>query len=295
MNKELLRWIIPAISLFAVILLTSVVWGAENGSIDSSDKAIARAQKFLDSVACPASGSARVKEPKDNTGRLTEWIVIFDNARLSIDSISGNITAFLRRGSFVGRTQDVIKINEQQAAALAITYFKDAGFTTTVDKITENKTKTYSNNAGSTVWRVTVKRIYHGYGFISGDALLADLDPSDGKLIGVSCRLSSPEPTSIKLVLKEQDGIDVAKRAIISMGYETGNFISASTIIVQPNGEWNGINDERISRLAWAIRFDKPWRKNRCLDRCREWRRSRWMHTRSLNIPLNKDKHATFH
>lgn len=255
----------PGVSrLFAVLLLATSLSAAcaDPGKVTTGKDAIARARLFLHSAGWAAQGTAKATAAR--AGRATQWtityLVLDDELRqipeitISVDGASGQVH-YAQNATALGGVPRTIRqpITEKTAEAFARQSLNYAGITTK-DLVIRSNSLSRARET-SPRWSVIFTRMQGGYEFLF-DYLSVDLDPRNGKLLGLSVMPPSPPPSNVHAEITREAAAAYARTALdqLKPPVKTTLPYSAQLWIVPP---YDGAIRPGASRLAWVITFSE--------------------------------------
>jgi len=242
--------------------------------IPTGQAAVARALRFFEDVGWnPEGGPKAVFPPPAPTSYTDAWEVTVGDLSAKVDSLTGAIHLAHRSQRTRDRTEDMVGISAPEAAELAIQYLELAGLSLDDAQIeTSQPVNYFPDSPGSVEWKVRFRRVHNGFLF-KYDPIVVSLDPEDGSLMGFGYHFRSPLPESTRVVLTQEQAVEIARDYGDYLWSQTGELMWARLEIVQPNEYWEysdvgywiyweigAVAPTPISsRLAWVVAFDSPW------------------------------------
>ncbi len=230
--------------------------------ITTANQAEARARSIFHQLGWTDTGEAQVQALAVNsTGRANRW-----NVRIGEHEASFGVEGQLSAGFVRGGTEGIIKIDAQTASAKARYYLSLLDLNRNDARIVSNKAENHTSVPSGTAWIVTMHRFCHNFEY-QDDFIRVQLNPLDGRLLGLGYNFASPIPKSTKVTLTQQQAAEKAGAFFQKLGMTLGDVKTAECKIVVPDNEWDiasrkittsEYKQETYSRLAWVIDFEAP-------------------------------------
>ena len=227
------------------------------------DSAIARADKFFNSVHWKWTGAEEVKSPVQYGALKNRWEITSNSYRVQIDCYTGDIMFAIHDKALNNRKDAIVNISEKGTLPYVDTYLKAANISINDLRLDYVHLRVDNEQNGNKFWDLCYDKSYNTYHYYGlNNVVLISVDPVDGSLISFDNPGQIPAPLALKLVISKDEAISIAKKYFANNNITIGELESTSLKIVLPNNTWQYITkqatnyqEQLLSALAWVINF----------------------------------------